>query len=68
MERGKAVSTEHTAAKLKALPTITKGQCCSLKVDDGETRVWLCRGDDESVSVEKLVNGRWELKEDHVHG
>ena len=43
-----------------------------VRVDDGETRVWLARttmddGEpfDNKVSIEKLVGGRWETVEEY---
>lgn len=50
--------------ELERLPTLSTGQCCDLKIDDGKTRLWLCRGTGE-VSEEKLVNGRWEIVKGH---
>lgn len=56
-----------TAAELEDMPTLAQGQTCNLKVDDGETRVWLCRCGvedgmpyDNQITVERLVKGRWE--------
>jgi hypothetical protein len=43
---------------IRNMPTLCKGQCCSLKIDQGGRRVWLCRVGG-GVTVENLVNGRW---------
>lgn len=43
---------------IRDLPTLCVGQCCSLKVETHDTRVWLCRVAD-GVTVERLDNGRW---------
>lgn len=51
--------------------TIHSGQYDNLKYDDGEFRVWVSRMtvDDgmeynRQVTVEKLVNGRWETEQE----
>jgi len=51
---------------LKAMPDLAIGQADSLKVDTGDFRVWLSRCDEadgaltsDSVSYERLVDGRW---------
>jgi hypothetical protein len=53
-------------AILEALPTLAVGQADDLKIDDGETRIWLSRCGVEDgepyankFTVEKLINGRW---------
>lgn len=57
-----------TARALKSLPTLSAGQCCDLKIDDGERRVWICRVGG-GVTVEKLIRGygmvgdRWRVVE-----
>ena len=55
-----------TAAELDRLPTLSQGQVADLKFDDGTYRYWLHRtGLDDgepwenTVSVEKLEDGRW---------
>lgn len=56
----------YTPEELEELPTLAVGQADDLKVDDGETRVWLCRcGPDDGyfgppVAYERLIAGRWE--------
>lgn len=50
----------YTPPRIEALPTLCTGQCCSLKLDDGRHRVWLCRVGG-GVSVEQLQNGRWVI-------
>lgn len=52
------------------MPTISNGWCGDLKVDDGETRVWLYRvgtadgaAFENTVQVERLSHaGRWETE------
>ncbi len=53
-------------AALEAMPTLSVGQADNLKIDTGDTRVWLSRctvedGEpcDNKVTVEGLVDGRW---------
>lgn len=48
----------YSAASLEPLATLSKGQCCSLKLDDGRYRVWLCRVAN-GVTTEMLHGGRW---------
>lgn len=59
-----------TATELRKLPTLAVGQADNLKIDDGTTRVWLCRCGrddgmpyDNQITVEKLIDGRWETVE-----
>lgn len=58
----------YTAADLKDLPTISTGQCCSLKLHTDEQRVWLCRVEG-GVSVETYneARGRWEVTSGSCH-
>lgn len=56
----------YALAELEDLPTLCVGQADDLKIDDGSTRVWLCRCGvedgmpfDNLVTVEFLENGRW---------
>ncbi len=57
----------YTLAHLESLPTLSVGQTCNLKADDGEgERVWLSRCGVEDgepyahkVTIETLENGRW---------
>lgn len=58
--------SRYTAEELRKLPTLCTGQADSLKIDNGKTRVWLCRCGvadgmpyDNAVTVETLQNGRW---------
>ena len=51
---------------LEALPTLAVGQADNLKIDDGDTRVWLSRctvddGEpyDNKVTIERLIDGCW---------
>lgn len=45
-------------AELRKRPTLATGQCCSLKIDYGNIRVWLCRVGG-GVTVESLMGDRW---------
>ena len=57
----------YTKAEIKGLPTLEKGHCCDLKVEDhgaGE-RVWLCRTDG-TVSIERRDrDGHWTTVQGH---
>lgn len=60
----------YTKEELKAMPTIHSGHFDNLKIDTGTTRVWLSRMTvadgmpyNNQVTVEKLVNGKWETVE-----
>lgn len=62
----------YTLTELEALPTLSTSQADDLKIDDGQTRVWLSRttvadGEpyDNKVTIERLVNGRWEIEEQY---
>ncbi len=62
----------YSLRELKALQTLSVGQADDLKVDTGNTRVWLSRctvadGEpyDNKVSVEEYRNGRWETAEEY---
>ena len=62
----------YTADELRELPTLCTGQASNLKIDDGETRVWLCRCGiedgmpfDDMISIERLINGRWHRGEEY---
>lgn len=57
----------YTAADLENLPTLSTSQADDLKIDDGNTRVWLCRCGvadgmpyDNQITIEELdSHGRW---------
>jgi len=56
----------YTRAELESLPTLAVGQADNLKIDDGSTRVWLCRCGiadgmalDALVTVERLTESGW---------
>lgn len=58
--------TRYTTDDLRRLPTLCVGQADSLKIDNGKTRVWLCRCGiadgmpyDNAVTIEKLIDGQW---------
>lgn len=64
--------SRYTAAELEQLPTLAVGQTDDLKIDDGDTRVWLARtGEDDGeaydnrISVEQLVDGRWVVAQEY---
>lgn len=70
--RSRGPSKRYTASELKRKPTLSTGQCDSLKVDTGMKRVWISRctvADGEpfnnKVTVEKLHDGRWETVEEY---
>ena len=44
---------------IEDLPTLCTGQCCDLKSETRNRRVWLCRVAG-GVTVEALRHGRWE--------
>jgi hypothetical protein len=48
----------YTPSELAELPTLSTGQCCSLKIDTGSMRVWLCRVAG-GVTIQRLRGGRW---------
>ena len=52
----------YSPSELKDLPTLCVGQCCSLKIDDGVRRVWLCRVAG-GVKIEKYnaKSAAWEV-------
>lgn len=51
------------ARELRRLPTLATGQCCDLKVDLGEIRVWVCRVGG-GVTVERQDDrGCWRTAE-----
>jgi hypothetical protein len=59
--------TTYTAEELDAMNTLAIGQADDLKLEDGDTRVWLSRCTVEDgepynnkVTVERLIDGRWE--------
>lgn len=56
----------YTLKELKKLPTLSIGQAEDLKIERGNTRVWLsrCKKEDgepytHKVTVERYINGRW---------
>lgn len=60
----------YTAEELSELPTLSTGWTDNLKIDTGETRVWLARVGvedgmpfDNGVTVERLIDGCWEETE-----
>lgn len=62
--------SNYTLDEIEAMPTIHSGQYDNLKIDDGQTRVWLSRLSIEDgmpynneVTVERLVDGRWTKAE-----
>jgi len=59
----------YSLAELEELPTLSEGQFDNLKVETSTRRVWLSRcgvADGEpypnKVTVERLINGRWEVE------
>lgn len=62
------MSSQYSLSELKRKRTLATGQSSDLKVEKGRTRVWLARtgvADGEpynnKVTVEKLIDGRWEV-------
>jgi hypothetical protein len=58
--------SQYTLAELEAMPTLCISQSDDLKVEDGDTRVWLARttvldGEpfDNRVTVERYDGRRW---------
>ena len=51
-------SNIYSPADLENLPTLCVGQCCSLKIDTGNMRVWLCRVAG-GVTIERYDGNRW---------
>lgn len=56
----------YTLKELEKLPTLSVGQAEDLKIERGNTRVWLsrCKVEDgepynNKVTVEQYLNGRW---------
>lgn len=49
-----------TREELASLPTLCVGQCCSLKIEDTDRRVWLCRVAG-GITIERYdaKKGRW---------
>ena len=43
---------------LATLPTLCVGQCCSLKIDEGDHRTWLCRVAG-GVTIERYDGRQW---------
>jgi hypothetical protein len=62
-----STSAIYTADEIRDLPTLCVGQCCSLKIDTGTMRVWLCRVGD-GVSIERYRDGRWTVVEGGCEG
>ena len=63
---------KYTLRELQTMKTITQGYTDDLKVKTGDTKVWLSRMTvedgmpyDNMVTVEKLINGRWEVIEEY---
>ncbi len=63
---------KYTLRELQAMETISQGHTDDLKVKTGDTKVWLSRMTvedgmpyDNMVTVEKLINGRWEVIEEY---
>ena len=56
----KTASNIYSPSELENMPTLCVGQCCSLKIDTGNTRVWLCRVAG-GVTIEKYDGSRWNI-------
>lgn len=62
----------YSLSEIEAMETIHQGQYDDLKIDTGTERVWLSRLTVEDgmpynnqVTVERLVDGRWETAEEY---
>lgn len=51
---------EYVATNLVPYAVLARGQCCNLKLQDSQHRVWLCRTGG-GVTVESLVDGKWRV-------
>lgn len=63
---------KYTLRELQAMKTISQGHTDDLKVKTEDTKVWLSRmtvedgmPHDNMVTVEKLIDGRWETVEEY---
>jgi len=64
-----------TASALDPLETLSVGQSCDLKIDTGESRIWLSRCStldgmeyDNMITVEVLRAGRWVTVDKYAGG
>ena len=62
----------YTLRELQAMKTISQGHMDNLKIETDNTKVWLSRMTVEDgmpynnmVTVEKLINGKWETIEEY---
>jgi hypothetical protein len=65
----------YMADELHDLPTLSVSQTDDLKVDDGGTRIWLCRCGvadgmpyENQVTIERLVDGLWTTASTYYGG
>ena len=63
---------KYTLRELQAMETISQGHTDDLKIKTEDTKVWLSRMTvedgmpyDNMVTVEKLIDGRWEVIEEY---
>lgn len=63
---------KYTLKELQAMETISQGHFSNLKIETENTRVWLSRMTVEDgaeannmVTIEKLIDGRWETVEEY---
>lgn len=63
---------QYALAELEALPTLSQGQTCNLKIQTGNTRVWLSRCGvddgmpwDNQVTHEELQGGSWVVTREY---
>lgn len=54
----------YAARELKGMKTIHQTNGAELKVETDTLRVWL-EADDRTVTVEKLVDGRWQTTDSY---
>jgi len=54
------MAREYVASNMVVFANLASGQCCSLKYEATDHRVWLCRSGG-GVTVETLVDGKWRV-------
>lgn len=66
------IPMRYTAKELDAMPTLRTAQTDDLKIDTGDTRVWLARTDttdgepyNNRVSIEKFDGQQWTVVENY---
>ena len=64
------IMKRYSLKELEQAPTLSVSQADNLKIETENTRVWLSRctvadGEpyNDKVTIEKLINGKWEIAE-----